>query len=96
MRMNIEVVARVTYTVHLTNEDIDKVKKFLKEHEDNLPSFCDEDNICYAVKQLYYDGKISLYNDGKSTESDFYTEEFYWSEFEDKSPEEILGSEDTE
>lgn len=94
--MNIEVVARVTYTVHLTDEDIDKVKKFLKEHEDNLPSFYDEDNICYAVSSLYAEGEISLYDTGKATESDFSTEEFYWSEFEDKSPEEILESEDTE
>ena len=96
MKMNIEVVAHVTYTVHLTDEDVGKVKKFLKEHEDNLPSFNDDENICYAVSSLYTKGEISLYDTGKATESDFSTEEFYWSEFEDKSPEEILESEDTE
>ena len=35
-------------------------------------------------------GEISLYDDGKATESDFSTEEFSWSGFEDRSPKEIL------
>lgn len=91
MSMNIEVVAHVTYTVHLTDEDMEKVKKFLKENEDNLPSFNVDENICYAVSVLYHKGEISLYDEGKATESDFSTEEFNWSEFEDKSPEEILN-----
>lgn len=90
MGMDIEVVAKITYTVHLTDEDMVKVKKFLDENKDELPSFEDEENICYAVSKLYEMGEISLYDDGKATESYFSTEEFSWSEFEDKSPKEIL------
>lgn len=91
MGMELEVVARVTYTVHLSDEDVKKVKKYLKDNEENLPSFFDEENLCYAVRTLYEQGEISLYDDDKATESDFSTEEFNWSEFEDKTVEQILG-----
>lgn len=91
MGMELEVVARVTYTVHLSDEDVEKVKKYLKDNEENLPSFSDEENLCYAVRTLYEQGEISLYDDNKATESDFSTEEFNWSEFEDKTVEQILG-----
>lgn len=91
MEMKIEVVARVTYTVHLSEDDVNKVKQYLKDNEDDLPYFSsDEKNVCYAVEQLYSQGEISLYDDGKATESDFSTEEFSWSGFEDKTVEEIL------
>ena len=53
MGMKLEVVARVTYTVHLSDEDIKKVKKYLKDNEEDLPSFSDEENLCYAVRMLY-------------------------------------------
>lgn len=36
------------------------------------------------------EGKISLYEDGECTESDFNTDEIRWSEFEEREPEEIL------
>lgn len=91
MGMELEVVARVTYTVHLSDEDVEKVKKYLKDNEENLPSFSDEEKLCYAVRTLYEQGEISLYDDDKATESDFSTEEFNWSEFEDKTVEQILG-----
>lgn len=92
MSMCIEVEARTIYTVHLNDEDITKVKKWIKEHEENLPSFKMEDNIAWAVARLYEDDEISLYDDGKASESDFYTDKVRWSEFEEKTPEEILES----
>lgn len=91
MGMKLEVVARVTYTVHLSDEDIKKVKKYLKDNEEDLPSFSDEENLCYAVRMLYEQEKISLYDEGKATKSDFSTEEFNWSEFESKTVEQILS-----
>ena len=36
--MEIEVVATTWYTVHLRDEDVQKVKQWIKDHEDNLPS----------------------------------------------------------
>ena len=91
MGMDIEVVGKTFYTVHLTNEDVDKVKKYIKDHKDNLPSFDMEKNICWAVGQLYSECEIDLYSDGKANESDFCTDEVNWSEFEDRTAEEILN-----
>ena len=61
MSMCIEVEARTIYTVHLTDEDIEKVKKWIKEHKEDLPSFKMEDNIAWAIARLYEDDEISLY-----------------------------------
>ena len=36
MSMCIEVEARTIYTVHLEDKDVTKVKKWIKEHEDEL------------------------------------------------------------
>lgn len=91
MGMDIEVVGRTCYTVHLTDEDVEKAKKYIKDHEDDLPSFDMKENICWAVQQLSSECEIELYSDGKATESDFNTEEINWSEFEERTPEEILG-----
>ena len=92
MSMCIEVEARTIYTVRLTDEDMAKVKKWIQEHEDDLPSFKMEDNIAWAVARLYEEDEISLYDDEKANESDFYTDEVRWSEFEERTPEEILES----
>ena len=92
MSMCIEVEARTIYTVHLNDEDIAKVKKWIKEHEEDLPSFNMEDNIAWAVARLYEEDKISLYDEGKAEESDFYTDKVRWSEFEERTPEEIWES----
>ena len=92
MSMCIEVEARTIYTVRLTDEDMAKVKKWIQEHEDDFPSFKMEDNIAWAVARLYEEDEISLYDDEKANESDFYTDKVRWSEFEERTPEEILES----
>lgn len=91
MGMDIEVVGRTWYTVHLTDEDVEKVKNYIKEHQKDLPSFDMDKNICWAVGQLANKCEIELYSDGKAVESDFDTEEINWSEYEERTPEEILG-----
>lgn len=96
MGMNIEVIGKTWYTVCLTDEDVEKVKQYMKDHEDCLPhgkteiEEYQEENFCWAVKQLVRSCEIELYSDGKATESDFRTDEISWSEFEDRTPEEIL------
>lgn len=92
MGMKIEVEATTIYTVHLTDEDMAKVKKWIKKHEEELPCFRMEDNIAWAVARLYEEDEISLYDDGKADESDFYTDKVRWSKFEERTPEEILES----
>ena len=99
MSMCIEVEARTIYTVHLTDKDMVKVKSWIQEHEDDLPSFKMEDNIAWAVTRLYEEDEISLYNN----ESGFCNKEnkimsmrteneARWSEFEERTPKEILES----
>lgn len=91
MGMCIEAEGTTVYTIHLTDEDVALVKKWIEEHEEDLPSFDMKENIAWAVRRLYTDGKISLYDKDKAVESDFYTESISWSEFEDREPEEILS-----
>ena len=90
MGMCIESEGKTIYTIHLTDEDVRLVKQWIDEHEEDLPSFDMKENIAYAVRKLYDNGKISLYDKDKATESDFYTEGISWSEFEDREPEEIF------
>lgn len=90
MGMKIEVVGTTYYTVNLTDEDVKKVKSWIEEHKEELLSFDMEKNICEAVYSLYSDGEIELYGGGKETESDFNTDEVNWSEFENRTAEEIL------
>ena len=92
MGMCVEVEGKIIYTVRLTDEDVKLVKQWIDEHEEDLPSFDMKENIAYVVRRLYDNGKISLYNKGKTTESDFYTESVSWSEFENREPEEIFKS----
>lgn len=91
--MDIEVVGTTWYTVRLSEKDVELVKLWIWEHKDDLPSFDMKENISKAVWELYAEGKISLYDDDKCTESDFNTEEIRWSEYEEREPEEILGME---
>ena len=91
MGMEIEVVGKTYYTVHLNDKDVKKVKQWIKDHEEDLPSFDMKENICAAVMDLYSDGQIDLYSDDKATESDFSTEEINWSEYEERMAEEILS-----
>ena len=89
MDMKIEAVGKVFYTVHLTEEDVGKIKKYLSTH--NLPQFNLKEKILFAVDQLRRSGEIKLYIPGKYVESDFWTESINWSEFEEHTADEILG-----
>lgn len=89
--MEIQVIGKVYYTVHLTEEDVEKVREYIKEHKDNLSNFDMEENICDAVYKLWANGDIDLYDNSKAIESEFETEEINWSEFEDRDAEKILG-----
>lgn len=89
--MNIEVVGTTYYTVHLTDEDVSKVKKWIEDNKDDLPSSNMKKNICEAVSELSSIGEIDLYADNKATESDFCTDSISWSEFEEQTAEEILN-----
>ena len=62
MGMYIEAEGKTIYTIHLSDEDVGLVKQWIDEHEEDLPSFDMKENIAYAVRKLYGNGKISLYD----------------------------------
>ena len=66
MGMEIEVFATTTYTVHLNNEDLQKVRKWIKEHPDDLYGFDAKEKIVKAIYELDIDGEISLYEIGRA------------------------------
>lgn len=84
----VEAVATVYYTCSLSDEDGQKVLDYIKENPEEFRFMSDRKKILKAVEILSSDCEIELYDD--STESDFSTEEIRWSEFEDRTAEEIL------
>lgn len=65
-----------------------KVLGYIKENPKEFEFMTDKEKIIKAVQDLYEDDEISPYD--SSDESDFSTEEFRWSEFEERTAEEIL------
>lgn len=84
----IEAVATVHYTCWLSDEDSKKVIEYIKENQEEFEFTTDKEKILKAVKELYEEDEISPYD--SSDESDFSTEEFQWSEFEERTAKEIL------
>lgn len=84
----VEAVATVYYTCTLSDEDGQKVLDYIRKNPARFSFMSDEKKILKAVEMLHEDCEIGLYDD--STESDFSTEEIRWSEFEDRTAEEIL------
>ena len=84
----IEAVATVHYTCWLSDEDSQKVIDYIKENPEEFEFTTNEDKIVKAVEKLYEDDESSPYD--SSDESDFSTEEFQWSEFEERTAKEIL------
>lgn len=89
--LKVEAVGTIYYTCELSDEDEEKVIRYIKDNSDEF-DYMDEDTIMEAVRILWDKGEIELYEN--ATESDYSTEEINWSEFEDRSTEEILGIEE--
>jgi hypothetical protein len=85
--LKVEAVGTVYYTCELSDEEEEKVINYVKNNSDDF-DYIDEETIMEAVRELWANGEIELY--ANSTESDYSTEEINWSEFEDRSVEEIL------
>jgi hypothetical protein len=86
--LKVEAVGTIYYTCELSDEDEEKVVRYIKDNSEEF-DYMDEDTIMEAVRILWDKGEIELYED--AIESDYMTDEINWSEFEDRSPEEILG-----
>lgn len=77
--MKAAVIATVTYTCELTDGDEQKVRAYAKEHGVSFDT---------AIKELWESDEIDVYA-GSVTESDSFTEEIGYSEFnkeEDEKP----------
>lgn len=71
-----------------------KYKNIMEEHEETFQYCNEEETLIGAVKELWSDGKIDFFDGDKETESDCYTSDIRWSEFEDRTPEEILNEDE--
>lgn len=87
--IKVEVVGTIYYTCELSDEDEKKVVNYIKDNPEEFEFMDNEEAITTAVNILYGDSEIDLYDN--ATESDYITEEINWSEFEERSAEEILG-----
>lgn len=85
---NVEAVATIYYTCSLSDEDGQKVLNYIKENPEEFEFMLAKEKIIKAVEKLYDNSEINIYDD--SAESDFTTEKIIWSEFEEKTAEEIL------
>lgn len=88
--MKIEAVATVYYTCTLSDEEEEKVVNYIKNNPEEFEFMDDKKAIAEAVAILCEDDEIDLYE--TSTESDFCTNDIRWSEFEHRTPEEILNA----
>lgn len=86
--LKVEAVGTIYYTCELSDEDEEKIVRYIKDNPEEF-DYMDEDTIMEAVRILWGKGEIELYEN--TIESDYMTDEINWSEFEDRSPEEILG-----
>lgn len=83
----IEAVGCTVYTCTISDEDEKKIKQYIKDHEEEMECMDDEEKIIKAIAEC----DIDLYNN--AVESDFWTDEIKWSEYEERTAEEILKTE---
>lgn len=87
--IKVEVVGTIYYTCELSNEDEKKVVNYIKDNPEEFEFMGNDEAITTAVNILYGNSEIDLYDN--ALESDYITEEINWSEFEERTAEEILG-----
>jgi len=89
--LKIEAVATTWYTYELNEEEEDAVKKLIEENESGeYDGLSEEEKIVKAFSKLYNDGQTNLYQDSNTVESDFNTDSFGYSEFNECDAEEWL------
>ena len=81
----IEAHNMVICTCTISDEDEERIRQHILKNPEKFQYKSDEDAIIQAIGDL----DINLYN--QYVESDSYTEDICWSEFEDRSAEEILN-----
>lgn len=93
--MKIEAIATIWYTYELTEEEEKEIRKIIEENENGEFDYgIDEDHIIKAFEILHDTKGTNLYQDDNTVESDFCTDKYKYSEFNECRAEEwILGKE---
>lgn len=81
----IEAHNMVICTCTISDEDEERIRDYIADNQSEFQYLSSREAIIKAIRDL----EIELYND--YVESDSYTEDVVWSEFEERSAEEILG-----
>lgn len=81
----IEVDCVQVCTCKISDEDEQRIKDYIKNNPEEFEFVSEKNAIIQAISDL----EIDLYND--YVESDSYTNDIRWSEFEERSAEEILN-----
>lgn len=72
-------------TCTISDEDEERIRGYIKDNPEEFEFMSEENAIIQAISDL----EIELYKD--YTESDTYTDDIRWSEYEERSVEEILN-----
>ena len=72
-------------TCKISDEDEQRIKDYIKNNPEKFEFMSEKNAIIEAVSEL----EIDLFND--YVESDGYTNDIRWSEYEERSAEEILN-----
>lgn len=81
----IEVDCVQVCTCKISDEGEQRIKDYIKNNPEEFEFMSEKNAIIQAISDL----EIDLYND--YVESDSYTNDIRWSEFEERSAEEILN-----
>ncbi len=82
----IEVDYMQVCTCKISDEDEQRIKDYIKSNPEKFEFMSEKNAIIEAISEL----EIDLFND--YVESDGYTNDIRWSEFEERSAEEILNN----
>ncbi len=93
--LKIEAVATTWYTYELSEDEEKEVRKIIEENKNGEFDYgTDEENIIKAFEILHESKGTNLYQDDNTVESDFCTNEYKYSEFNECGASEwILGKE---
>lgn len=90
--MKIEVKATVTYTYELSDKEEEKLARIIRNIPDEFRYMTDNQKVAHAFEMLYASNDTELYENDRTTMSDFRTDEFLYSEFNDIDAEDWLDN----
>lgn len=86
--LKVEVVGKIYYTCTFTDEEEKKIVEYIKDNPEDFKFMSNKQKILNAIEALWGKDELDLYKN--TVESDYQTAEINWSEFEQKTPAQIL------